>query len=272
MFVGARAGQHGAGATLFGVPYDRTSSFRRGARFAPAEIRWASQSIESYSHVLDRDLEDLAFADAGDLEVEHLSPEDMLEAVSTAVAGIEAFPVLLGGDHTATVGAVRACARRHADLHVLVLDAHLDLRDEYEGSRWSHATTVQRLSEIVPGNRIALLGVRSGTREEYKKAKLLLAAEPALKLPPGLWPQLEGRPLYISIDIDVLDPASAPGTGNPEPGGPAAADLLDLFRIIAPLSVIGIDVVEVSPPFDPSGRTAVLAATIVREAILTFAR
>lgn len=272
MFVGARAGLRGAGATLLGVPYDRTSSFRRGARFAPAEIRWASQSIESYSHVLDRDLEDIALADGGDLEVEHLPPEEMLETVAAAVERIEGFPVLLGGDHTATVGAVRACARRHPDLHVLVLDAHLDFRDEYEGSRWSHTTTVQRLSEIVPGNRIALLGVRSGTREEYEKAKQLLAAEPTLMLPPGLWPRLEGRPLYISIDIDVLDPASAPGTGNPEPGGPAAADLLDLFRIIAPLSAIGLDVTEVSPPFDASGQTAVLAATIVREGLLTFLR
>lgn len=260
-----------ATATLLGAPYDRTASFRRGARFAPATIRWASQSIESYSPTLDRDLEDLALLDAGDLPVENLPPEVLVEEASHAIGGAMGLSVLLGGEHTVTVGAVRALAARHPDLHVLTLDAHLDLREEYDGTRWSHACTTRRLVDVVGEQRIAVLGVRSGTRQEFAAARGLLAAERRLTLDHELWSRLEGRPLYVSVDIDVVDPAFAPGTGTPEPGGPSTGDLLDLLRVLAPLRVVGLDVVEVAPPYDPSGQTAVLAAIIVREALLTWA-
>jgi len=258
-------------ATLLGAPYDRTASFRRGARFGPATIRWASQSIESYSPTLDRDLEDVALLDAGDLPVENLPPEVLVEEVSHAVGAATGLPALLGGEHTVTVGAVRALAARHPDLHVLTLDAHLDLREEYDGTRWSHACTTRRLIDVVGEQRIAVLGVRSGTRQEFAAARGLLAAERRLTLDHELWSRLEGRPLYVSVDIDVVDPAFAPGTGTPEPGGPSTGDLLDLLRVLAPLRVVGLDVVEVAPPYDPSGQTAVLAAMIVREALLTWA-
>jgi len=258
-------------ATLLGAPYDRTASFRRGARFGPATIRWTSQSIESYSPTLDRDLEELALLDAGDLPVENLPPEVLVEEVSHAVGAATGLPVLLGGEHTVTVGAVRALAARHPDLHVLTLDAHLDLREEYDGTRWSHACTTRRLIDVVGEQRIAVLGVRSGTRQEVAAARGLLAAERRLTLDHELWSRLEGRPLYVSVDIDVVDPAFAPGTGTPEPGGPSTGDLLDLLRVLAPLRVVGLDVVEVAPPYDPSGQTAVLAAMIVREALLTWA-
>lgn len=258
-------------ATILGVPYDRTTSFRRGARDGPAAVRWASHSIESYSPVLGRDLEELALVDAGDLDVALRSPEAMVEAVAAAVAAAQGLPVVLGGDHTVSVGAVRALAARHPDLGVVVLDAHLDLRDAYEGERWSHATTVRRLAETVGWSRLGVLGVRAGTRQEFADAAGLAFAERRLHLPPGAWTRLEGRPLYLSIDIDALDPADAPGTGNPEPAGPRAQDLLDLLRVLAPLHVVGLDMVEVAPAYDPSGQTAVVAATVVREAILTWA-
>lgn len=257
-------------ATLLGVPYDRTASFRSGARFGPAAIRWASQSIESYSPVLDRDLEEVVFTDRGDLEVEHLSPEVMVDTVAREVASVAGLPVLLGGEHTVTVGAVRALAARHPDLRVLVLDAHLDLREEYEGSRWSHACATRRLVDATGWERVAALGIRSGTREEFETARALLAVERRLRVGGEVWSRLEGLPLYLSIDIDVLDPSAAPGTGNPEPGGPSAADLFDLLRVLRPLRIVGIDVVEVAPPYDPSGRTAVLAALVIREALLTW--
>ncbi len=258
-------------ATLIGVPYDRTSSFRSGARLAPAAIRWASQSIESYSPTLDRDLEDLALLDRGDLMVEHLSPEEMMPTVTGAVAAADGAPVILGGNHTVTVGAVQGVAARFPDLRVLILDAHLDLRGEYEGSLWSHACTARRLADTLGPDRVAVLGVRSGTREEFTAARALLAAERRLVLPAGLWSRLDGRPLYLSVDIDVVNPADAPGTGNPEPGGPTAEELLDMLRVLAPLRIVGLDVVEVAPPYDPSGRTAILAALILREALLTWA-
>jgi len=258
-------------ATLLGVPYDRTASFRRGARFGPAAIRWASQSIESYSPLLDRDLEEITLLDRGDLPVEHLPPEAMVEEVASAVREAAGLPLVLGGAHTVTVGAVRVLAGRYPALRVLLLDAHLDLREEYDGTRWSHACTARRLVEVVGEERLALLGVRAGTREEFELARRLLAAQRTLIVPHTLWTRLEEGPLYISVDLDVLDPAAAPGVGNPEPGGPPAEDLLALLRTLATLRVVGLDVVEVSPPYDPSARTCVLAATLVREALLTWA-
>lgn len=277
MFLGARSSTSAPGAAaavILGAPYDRTSSFRRGARFGPAAIRWASQSIESYSPILDRDLEGLPLIDRGDLDLEALPPEAMVEVVRSAVSDIAAgggLPVLLGGDHTVSVGAVRALAAHHLALRVLILDAHLDLREEYDGSPWSHATVTRRIIDLVPPDRVALLGVRSGTREEFAGARALLAAQPDFSIPRDLWAALEGGPLYLSVDIDVVDPSAAPGVGNPEPGGPTSPEILDMLRVLAPLHIIGVDIVEVSPPYDPSGRTAVLAAMIIREALLTWA-
>ncbi len=277
MFLGARStppAPGAAGAVILGAPYDRASSFRRGARFGPAAIRWASQSMESYSPILDRDLEDIFFIDRGDLDVERLPPEAMVGVVQTAVGAVVAdghLPVLLGGDHAVSVGAVRAVASRYRDLRTLILDAHLDLREKYEGSRWSHATVARRILEVIGPDRLIVLGARSGTREEFAAAGSLRAAQPHLHLSPDLWSVLEEGPLYLSLDIDVVDPSAAPGVGNPEAGGPPAADLLDLVRLLAPLRVVGMDLVELSPPFDPAGSTAVLAATIVREVLLTWA-
>lgn len=273
--AGSPADAPAAAAAILGAPYDRTSSFRRGARFGPAAIRWASQAIESYSPFLERDLEDLVLVDRGDLEIESLPPEAMAAAVEAAVATIFAaggLPVLLGGDHAVTPGAVRAAAAAHADLRVLILDAHLDLREEYDGSRWSHATVTRRILDLLRPDRVAMLGVRSGTAEEFAAAAQLLAAESLLRPAPQTWSALEGTPLYLSVDLDVVDPSAAPGVGNPEPAGPSAADLLGLLRELAPLRVVGMDLVEVAPPYDPSGRTAVLAATIIRDALLTWVR
>lgn len=277
MFLGARSSTSAPGAAaavILGAPYDGTSSFRRGTRFGPAAIRWASQSIESYSPILDRDLQELPLIDRGDLDLEALPPEAMVEVVRSAVTDIAAgggLPVLLGGDHSVSVGAVRALAAHDPALSVLILDAHLDLREEYDGSPWSHATVTRRILDLVPPDRVALLGVRSGTREEFAGARALLAAQPGFSIPRDLWASLEGGPLYLSVDIDVVDPSAAPGVGNPEPGGPTAQEVLEVLRVLAPLGVVGVDVVEVSPPYDPSGRTAVLAAMVIREALLTWA-
>jgi agmatinase len=278
VFLGARSPGSAPGApvaVILGAPYDRSSSFRRGARFGPGAIRWASHSIESYSPILDRDLEELVLIDHGDLDIEALPPGAMVEAVRSALTDVAAegsLPVLLGGDHSVSVGAVRALAARHPDLRVLILDAHLDLRGEYEGSRWSHATVTRRLLESLGPERIIILGARSGTREEFAAARAMRAVQPHLRIPHDLWTALEDGPLYLSMDIDVVDPSAAPGVGNPEPGGPTAAEAIDLVRVLAPLRIVGVDVVELSPPFDPSGRTAVLAAMFIREALLTWAK
>lgn len=270
-FLAARAHAHPA-AVLLGVPYDATATFRPGSRLAPAAIRWASQSIETYSPVLRADLEDVALADDGDLDVAGLSPEAMVDAVAARITALRGgvLPVVIGGEHAVTLGAVRALVRRHADLAVVQLDAHTDLREEYDGRRVSHATVMKRILDLIPADRVVACGVRAGTREEFALASALRYAAARLAPPSEVWTWLQGRPVYVTIDIDAIDPAEAPGTGNPEPEGLAAADLLRFVRRLGELRVVGLDLVEVAPPYDPTGRTAVLAATILREAILAI--
>jgi agmatinase len=259
-------------AAIVGVPYDATSSFRPGSRAGPAAIRWASQSIESYSPLLDADLEEVGLTDRGDLAVEGLEPARMVEVVADHIGSLDpaTLPVVLGGEHTVTLGAVRAVVRRHPDLAVVQVDAHTDLRDTYEGQRVGHATVMRRILEVVGPAGLVQLGVRAGTREEWELARTLAYSGPTLDAPPRLWADLARRPVYVSVDIDAVDPADAPGTGNPEPEGVSARDLLRFVRRLGELTVVGLDLVEVSPGYDPSGRTAVLAAVVVREAVLAL--
>ncbi len=264
--------QRAPAVAIVGAPYDATSSFRAGSRHAPAAIRWASQSIETYSPILDRDLETVALTDLGDLDLGDGPPEAAIDAVRARVTalGDETLPLILGGEHTVTLGAVQALHARHPDLVVLQLDAHTDLRDEYDGRRYSHATVMRRVLETVGSGSIVQLGIRAGTREEFALARTAARhSTPRVELPTAVWTWLEGRPLYVTVDIDVLDPSEAPGTGNPEAEGPSAAEVLSLLRRLTPLHLVGIDLVEVSPPLDPSGRTAVLAAILLREMILS---
>jgi len=270
-FLGARSTAHPA-VVLAGVPYDATSSFRSGSRHAPAAIRWASQSLETYSPILGRDLADVAYADLGDVDVAGLRPDQMVDAVRAFVGQMApaSLPLLLGGEHTIALGAIQTLQRTHPDLAVVQIDAHTDLREEYEGQRLSHATVTRRILDVLAPQSLVQLGIRSGTREEFELAGQLRHSAARIDLPGPTWAWLEGRSVYLSIDIDAIDPADAPGTGNPEPAGIPARDLLAFVRRLGLLRLVGLDVVEVSPPYDPSGRTAILAATIVREAILTL--
>ncbi len=270
-FLGARAPGSPVppGAlTLYGVPYDATSSFRRGSRLGPEAIRWASESIETYSPVLDRDLEAVPFADAGDIAVEGLSPAAMVRRVRGGIG--PGLPCILGGEHTLTLGAVQALTPHHPDLVIVQWDAHADLRDEYRGERIGHATVMRRLLD--GGCPVVQLGVRAGTREELHIAQhRALHCSREVMPPRGLLDRLAGRALYLTIDIDVLDPGIAPGTGNPEPDGATYAELLTALGSLASHRIVGMDLVEVSPPCDPTGLTPIVAASLVREMILLFA-
>jgi agmatinase len=261
---------------LLGVPFDAAASFRLGARFGPEAIREVSEGLESYSPALDRDLLDLPFADLGNLEIPSHDAGQvaaLLEAATAALLGSGVIPAILGGVHSITPGAVAAAARAHPGLAVIQLDAHADLRNEFGGTEWSHASAMRRVLEIIePGNLIQC-GIRSGTAGEFselrRSGRLVAPDAPALR---AAMKALGDAPLYLSIDLDIFDPALLPGTGTPEPGGIDWPTFADLLLVIPWERVVACDVVELAPRLDPSGASSLLAAKVVREVLLSLPR
>ncbi len=275
-FIACRAPFSEARVALFGIPFEGTVNLRQGASLGPRDIRIASDSIESYSAKLGRDLEDLALADLGDCHVPEGPPREVLASVREEIRAFwsPAVPVvMLGGDHTATLPVVEVMASRLADLRVLQLDAHPDTREEFLGERYCYASAMARIMEVVPPERVFQVGMRTGSREEFERRGPNFY--PATESPPieavrRILPGLLGHPLYVTIDIDLLDPSEAPGTGSPEPGGLRVPELVEIIRLLGGCPVAGIDLVEVAHSHDPSGRTGIAASWILREAILTF--
>jgi len=275
-------------AAILGVPLDRTTSFRKGTSAGPREIRAASWSLETYSPALDADLCAQVLYDLGDVTFGPDRPiEDDLEAVEAAAAEAVLrgfFPVFLGGEHLLTLAAYKGVARslpqsdgRPAFFH---FDAHADLREEFGGLVLSHATVVRHVARLAEPRNVYQFGIRSGDREEMAWGRANVNRIPG-QLPAAVREALRavaGRRVYLSIDIDVFDPADAPGTGSPEPGGPPAADVFEAVMAVglaaalgAPrggIDLVALDLVEVSPPLDPSGRTSVLAAKLLREFLI----
>jgi agmatinase len=261
---------------LFGVPFEGRVNLRKGADGGPRDLRLASDSIETYSPFLDRDMEDLPLADIGDCELPDGAPRVQLDAVREEIRawwepGL--LPFMLGGDHTATVPVIEAIAPSFADLRILQLDAHPDTREEFLGERYNYASAMARVMETVPPERVFQVGMRTGAREEYEKRRPsfypVLAGHP-LDVVRRLLPELQSHPLYVTIDVDVLDPSEAPGTGSPEPGGLRVPELIDIVRLLRGCRVIGGDLVEVAHAWDPSGRTGIAASWVIREALLTW--
>lgn len=261
-----------ARSVLFGAPLDATASFRPGCRFGPAAVRAASAVLEEWSPALGAGLNERPIADLGDLDLPPGDTQEALAAVAqtvTRIAEADKRPLMLGGEHLVTWGAVRALAALHADLCVLQFDAHCDLRASYLGRSDSHATVMRRVAELVGGRRCYQIGVRSGTAEEWSYGRRHTRLLPEGRaLPPAWRAELEGAPVYVTVDVDFADPAFAPGTGTPEPGGATAAELLAAVDGLAGLRLVGADVVEVAPPYDAGGVTAILAAKVVRELAL----
>ena len=256
-----------ADAIIAGLAADGGVSFRSGAIEGPTGIRRFSESIETWSPRAQRDLEDTRILDAGDHD-DRKTVGDALAPILDAAWSGDRRPLLvsIGGDHSVTPPAVAVIASRIDNLAVIGFDAHLDLREDYPGD---HACTYRRISDN--GVPCCVFGLRSGARHEWDDAPKVLAhhaqdvdVSVALK-------QLAGRPIYVTIDIDVIDPSEAPGTGNPEPGGTSFVDLLRAVESLTELNVVAVDVVEVSPPLDPSGITQAAAAVLIREAVLRFA-
>lgn len=266
---------------LLGAPMDCTSSGRPGSRFGPQSIRTASELLEDYSPLLDRQLADACFYDAGDVLMpfgDVTASLDNLENACSSAARDGKVVAVLGGEHLVTVAAVRALHSLNAGLVVLQFDAHADLRDDYLGQKLSHATAMRRVCDIIGMDRLWQFGIRSGTRDEYALMRgsgrvygdRLFCAEGRVEAAERAVDAAGCLPVYVTIDIDVLDPSTAPGTGTPEPGGLSFVELMDILMRLRKLNVVGLDVVEVNPMLDASGRTSIAAAKLVRELLLAF--
>lgn len=270
IFMASRRDPAGCRVGLFGVPYDGTTSFRPGTRFGPAAIREVSSGLETYCPQLDRDLEAIPFADLGAVAIPFGAPEPVVAAVQRATEQVLALglkPLMLGGEHSISSGAVAAVAEHHPELVLVQLDAHADLRDEWLGARHSHACAMRRCLEVLPSGELLQIAIRSGSREEFQELRRsgrLVAIE---RMVATLLP-LRGRPLYLTVDLDWFDPAVLPGTGTPEPGGFHWAEFSRLVEELRHHRLVGADVVELAPQLDPSGVSSVLAAKVTRSLLL----
>ena len=262
-------------AVIYGMPMDFTVSFRPGSRFGPARIREVSIGLEEYSPYLDKSLADISYFDAGDLPLPFGNAGRSLEIIGDYISGLlgdNKFPLGLGGEHLVSWPVIREVYKKFPDLAVIHFDAHADLREQYEGEPLSHSTPLRKAAELIGGKNVYQFGIRSGTREEFEYARKNLNFYPFDVLEPlkRVLPELAGRPVYLTIDIDVLDPSAAPGTGTAEAGGITSKELLASIHAIAGsgVKVVGADVVEVAPVYDPSEQTQIVASKLIREILL----
>lgn len=262
-------------AVIFGAGSDSTTSYRPGARFAPAEITKEFYGIETYSPYLDRDLSDDMYDDDGDLDLPFGNVNrqlEMIEHKSAEILDSGRVPFMIGGEHLVTLGSVRAVVKRYPDLHIIHFDAHADLREEYLGETLSHASVLRRCHDLVGDGRIFQFGIRSGTKEEFafmrdghvKTERFDCKTLADLRLP-------ESTPVYLTIDMDVLDPAEFPGTGTPEAGGLRFDELRSAINdILGRFNVVALDNVELAPNLDPTGRSTALCCKLIREELLAL--
>ena len=276
-FIGCDASFEEAQTILFGVPFDGTTSFRPGTRFAMQAIRPDSYGLETYSPHLDIDLEDVAIADGGDLELPFGNTQAVMSQIKAYCKDVLAADkkfYMVGGEHLVSLPAIEAAYEKYPDLHVIHLDAHTDLRDDYMGEPLSHASVIRRCHDFLGDGRIFQFGIRSGTREEFEWAKTHTHLEKfTLTTLADTIEQLKDKPVYITIDLDVLDPAVFPGTGTPEPGGISYKELLAAIAQFQQLShIVSADVVELSPQYDVSGASTAVACKTIREMLLTITK
>lgn len=279
LFADANSDYEKARYVICGVPFDGTSSFRLGSRLAPREMRAASYTFETYSNFFDIDLADVDIYDAGDLEVAATIDEtlDMIAVHAENYVRDGKIPVMLGGEHSLTFPFVNACKKKYPDLGFVVLDAHMDLREEYRNERNSHACISRHVIQDITG-KYASIGIRSGTRDEYEYVRenniKVFSAEDVFSM--GIESIVKDirkdimGPVYLSVDMDAVDPAYAPALGTPEPYGLTPRDVRAVIERLAPY-IVGFDLVEIAPGYD-SGGTAILGAKFVRDFLAASAR
>jgi len=263
-YMGSRGEEEPTRITVLGCPLDATSAFRAGTKFAPESIRKASWTLETYSPYLKQDLDDVMFYDAGDLELRPGDLEYSLELIVSAVTetvGKGKKILALGGEHLVTYPIVKAMKAYFRDMVIVHFDAHCDLRDEYEGQKLSHATVMKRVKELGVAE-ILQVGIRSGTRQEFEEA--LLVDSPA-----SLAARLNRNvPVYLSFDMDVLDPSLVAGVTTPEPGGLMFHEVVEYLAVFRGMHLIGADIVELSPDYDTTFVSSISASKIAREMLM----
>ncbi|GAA0436305.1 MAG: agmatinase [Bacillota bacterium] len=280
VFIMAGQDYNQADAVIYGMPMDWTVSFRPGSRFGPGRIREASIGLEEYSPYLDKHLEEVSYFDAGDIPLPFGNAERSLTEIKNYVSKIVhdgKFPLGLGGEHLVTWPVIQAVHEMYPDMVLIHIDAHADLREEYEGEVLSHSTPIRKICELIGAHHVYSFGIRSGMREEFQFAKqsgMYMAKYNVFAPLREMLPKLAGKKVYVTIDIDVLDPAFAPGTGTAEAGGITSAEMLDVIQLIANanVEVIGADVVEVAPIYDHSEKTAIAASKFIREMLLGWVK
>lgn len=273
-FIGCESEYTDADVVMFGAPFDSTTSYRPGTRFASSAIRNESFGLETYSPYQDKDLMDYQIYDGGDLELPFGDPKEALrqieEYVDTVLAD-DKIPLMIGGEHLVTLGAVRSAVKKYEELHIVHFDAHADLREEYLGVTLSHATVLHRCHDLVGDNKIYQFGIRSGDREEFRWGKNhVITCKFNFDTLDEVVEKLKGKPVYFTLDLDVLDPSVFPGTGTPEAGGVTFMELLEAIKKVSALNVVALDMNELSPIYDQTGASTAVACKILREMLLLF--
>ena len=273
-YISANASFERSKGVILGCPYDGSASFRPGARFGPSAIRRASWGIETFSPHFQRDLTQCSIHDMGDLELPLGEKKISLGLIRKALSRIlskKKIPILLGGDHLITLPIIEEILPIYPGLHLIHIDAHTDLREDYLGESLSHSTVMRKVVDHLGEGRLFQIGIRSGTEEEFKLARkwksIVPIDPPALR---AMVKRLKNRPVYVTLDLDVIDPGFLPGVGTPEPGGLTFQGFLSLLKELHSLRVVGFDLVELTPDYDPTQISSVTASVLLREMILAF--
>jgi agmatinase len=257
---------------LFGAPFDGTTSFKPGTRFAPNIIRLDSEGIETYSPYQDDDLLDTKVCDIGDVSIYNGNTEKTLKSIymqSIDILLSDKTPFMIGGEHLVTLPSVQAVYEKFPELRVIHFDAHTDLREHYNGEKNSHATVMKRVSDLLGKNRIYQFGIRSGLKEEFEFAKNNHYIETfKVDTITKILDELDNHPIYLTVDLDVLDPSILWGTGTPEPGGVTFNELLNALLTLKGKNIVGADIVELAPNYDTSGVSTAVACKLIREILL----
>lgn len=280
VFIKSHPNYEESKAVLYGMPMDWTVSFRPGSRFGPGRIREVSIGLEEYSPYLDRELDEVKFFDAGDIPLPFGNAQKSLDEIEKFVKKVLAdgkIPVGMGGEHLVSWPVMKAVYEKYSDLAIIHFDAHTDLRSDYEGEPLSHATPIRKIAELIGPSNVYSFGIRSGLKEEFEWARengMHIAKFEVLEPLKKVLPELAGRNVYVTIDIDVLDPAFAPGTGTVDCGGITSKELLASIHEIArsEVNVVGFDLVEVAPVYDHSEMTVNTASKLLREMILGWVK